>query len=208
VLLLETWPNAIGTVALLPGTAVSPPESFVVQNVMDIGSRVLGLGFSVRSLRMNHGSVTGDWVAYARVSAGDLTAARGFLQMAELRMAPVTIPEVEGRVEFTPLPDDDLPGNYYAVYDPHAGTGDWGWAVLADGDDRVRWLAGREHDDGAVPLVYLEFGDLWRLVSADDGGARELGFAQSWLSGRWIRGQVGLTNDGAPELRVAMGKGD
>jgi hypothetical protein len=113
---------------------------------------------------------------------------------------------VQGRVELTPLPDDDLPGNYYAIYDPRAATGEWGWAVLADGDDRVRWLAGLEHDDGSVPLVYLEVGDLWRLVSSFDDGARELGFAQSWLSGRWIRGQVALTNDGAPELRVAVGK--
>lgn len=208
VLLLESWPNAIGTTALLPGTLVDPPESFIVQNVIDVGSRVLGLGFSVRSLRMTHRSLTGDWVAYARMSAGDLTAIRGFLQMAEARMAPISIPEVDGRVEFTPLPDDELPGNYYAVYDPHAVTGDWGWAVLADGDDRVRWLAGREHDDGSVPLVYLEIGDLWRLISAFDDGARELGFAQSWLSGRWIRGQVALTHDGAPELRVAMGKLD
>jgi hypothetical protein len=206
VLLLEAWPNAIGTSALLPGTAVQPPESFIVQNVIDIGSRVLGLGFSVRSLRMNHRSVSGDWVAYARVSAGDLTAARGFLQMAEARMSPATIPEVEGRVEFTPLPDEDLPGNYYAIYDPRAATGEWGWALLADGDDRVRWLAGLEHDDGSAPLVYLEVGDLWRLVSSFDDGARELGFAQSWLSGRWIRGQIALTNDGAPELRVAVGK--
>jgi hypothetical protein len=206
VLLLESWPNAIGTTALLPGALVEPPESFMVQNVIDIGSRVLGLGFSVRSLRTSHHQLTGDWVGYARTSAGDLTAVRGFLQMAELRMAPVTIPEVQGRVEFTPLPDDDLPGNFYAVYDPPAGTGEWGWAVLADGDDRVRWLAGREHDDGSVPLVYLEVGDLWRLVSTDDDSMRELGFAQSWLSGRWIRGQVSLTNDGAPELRVAMGK--
>lgn len=208
VLLLESWPNALGTTAMLPGTLVEPPESFIVQNVIDIGSRVLGLGFSVRSLRATNRSVTGDWVAYARMSAGDLTAMRGFLQMADAPLAPATIPEVEGRVEFTQLPDDDLPGSYYAVYDPHAVTGDWGWAVLADGDDRVRWLVGREHDDGSAPLVYLEIGDLWRLVTAFDDGARELGFAQSWLSGRWVRGQVSLTNDGAPELRMAMGKLD
>lgn len=208
VLLLESWPNAIGTTALLPGTVVDPPESFIVQNVIDIGSRVLGLGFSVRSLRATNRSITGDWVAYARMSAGDLTAVRGFLQMAEAQLAPASIPDVDGRIEFTQLPDDELPGNYYALYDPHAVTGDWGWAVLADGDDRLRWLAGREHDDGSAPLVYLEVGDLWRLVSAFDDGAQELGFAQSWLSGRFIRGQVGLTNDGAPELRVAMGKAD
>jgi hypothetical protein len=206
VLLLESWPNAIGTTALLPGTLVDPPESFIVQNVIDISSRVLGLGFSVRSMRLTSRSLTGDWVAYARMSGGDLTAVRGFLQMAEARLAPASIPDVDGRVEFTPLPDDDLPGNYYAIYDPHAVTGDWGWAVLADGDDRVRWLAGREHDDGWAPLVYLEVGDLWRLVSSFDEGARELGFAQSWLSGRWVRGQVSLTHDGAPELRMAMGK--
>jgi hypothetical protein len=206
VLLLESWPNALGTTALLPGTLVEPPESFIVQNAIDMGSRVLGLGFSIRSLRMTDRSLTGDWVAYARTSASDLTAIRGFLQMAEARLAPATIPGVEGRVEFTPLPDADLPGNYYAVYDPHAVTGDWGWAVLADGDDRVRWLAEREHDDGSVPLVYLEVVDLWRLVSAFDAEMRDLGFAQSWLSGRWVRGQVALTNDGAPELRLAMGK--
>jgi hypothetical protein len=208
VLLLETWPNALGATAMLPGSFVDPPESIIVQNVIDIGTRVLGLGFSVRSLRATDRSLTGDWVAYARMSAGDLTAVRGFLQMAEARMAPATIPGVDGRVEFTPLPDDDLPGNYYALYDPHAVTGDWGWAMVADGDDRIRWLAEREHDDGSAPLVYFELGDLWRLSSVFDDMVGELSFAQSWLSGRWVRGQVSLTNDGAPELRMAMGKLD
>ena len=206
VLLLESWPNAIGTTALLPGASIEPPESLIVQNAIDIGSRVLGLGFSIRSLQVTPRSFTGDWVAYARVSAGDLAAVRGFLQMAELRMAPASIPEVPGRVEYVRLPDDEVSGNYYAIYDPAAATGDWGWGMLADGDDRVRWLAGLEHDDGSVPLVYLEVGDLWRLISTFGDDADEVAYAQSWLSGRWVRGQVGLTDDGAPEIRVAMGK--
>jgi hypothetical protein len=206
ILLLETWPNAIGTTARLPGNTVTGPESLIVQNVMDIGSRVLGLGFSVRSLQMTRRSLTGDWVAYARTSAADLTAVRGFLQMAEMSMAPANIPGVPGRVDFVRLPDDDLPGNYYTIFDPPVSTGAWGWAVLADGDDRVRWLSERAHDDGSVPLAYVEFGDLWRLISSFQDELGEFTFAQSWLSGRWVRGQVSLSNEGAPEVRIAMGK--
>ncbi|KIG17145.1 hypothetical protein DB30_03742 [Enhygromyxa salina] len=208
VLFLETWPNAIGTVARLPGNTFQPPESFIVQNVMDVASRVLGAGFSIRSLNETRHTVTGDWVGYARMTAADLAAVRGFLQMADSRLSPVSIPEVPGRVEFTPIPDNDVSGNFYAIHDPAAATGEWGWAVLADSDDRVRWLAGRGHDDGSVPLVYLEVGDLWRLVASFEEGRRDLGFAQSWLSRRWVRGQVSLGEGGAPELRVAIGKLD
>ncbi|PRQ08551.1 hypothetical protein ENSA7_18370 [Enhygromyxa salina] len=208
VLFLETWPNAIGTLARLPGNTIKPPESFVVQNVIDVTSRVLGAGFSIRSLHEARHTVTGDWVGYARMSAADLSAVTGFLQMVDSRLSPASIPEVPGRVEFTPIPDNEVPGNFYAIYDPSAATGDWGWAALADSDDRVRWLAGLAHDDGAAPLLYLEIGDLWRLVASFDEGRRELGFAQSWLSRRWVRGQVNLGEGGAPEVRMAMGKLD
>jgi hypothetical protein len=206
ILLLETWPNAIGTTAQLPGNTVSGPEAIIVQNVIDIASRVLGLGFSVRSLNVTNRGLSGDWVSYARMSAGDIAAVRGFLQMAELRMAPATISGVDSRVEFVRLPEDDVTGNLYAIYDPAASTGEWGWMVVADGDDRVRWLDDLAHDDGSVPLAYLEFGDLWRLISSFGSEANEVAYAQSWLSGRWVRGQVSLGADGAPEVRVAMGK--
>ncbi|PRP92819.1 hypothetical protein ENSA5_47320 [Enhygromyxa salina] len=206
VLMLETWPNAIGSLAQLPGKVFEAPESFVVQNVIDVSSRVLGAGFSIRSLNETRHTVTGDWVGYARMSAADLSTLRGFLQMVDARMSPTSLSGVEGRVEFTPIPDSDVAGNFYEIFDPPAATGAWGWAVLADGDDRVRWLAGLAHDDGAVPLLYLEAVDLWRLFASFDELREDSSFAQSWLSRRWIRGQVGLGADGAPEVRVAMGK--
>jgi hypothetical protein len=208
VLMLETWPNALGTLAQLPGNTIKPPESFIIQNVIDVTSRVLGGGFSIRSLSETRHALVGDWVGYTRMTAADLSALRGFLQMLDSRLSPVSIPEIPGRVEFTPIPDSDVSGNFYAIYDPSAATGDWGWAVLADSDDRVRWLAGLPHDDGAVPLVYLEAVDLWRLVASFEDGREELGFAQSWLSRRWVRGQVALDESGAPEVRIAMGKLD
>lgn len=208
VLFLETWPNAIGTLAKLPGTTIEPPESFIVQNVIDVTSRILAGGFSIRSLNETRHVVTGDWVGYTRMTAADLATLRGFLQMVDSRLSPASIPEVPGRVEFTPIPDGEVPGNFYAIYDPAAATGEWGWAVLADSDDRVRWLAGLSHDDGAAPLVYLEAVDLWRLVASFKEGREEFGFAQSWLSRRWVRGQVGLGEGGAPEVRMAMGKLD
>lgn len=204
VLLLETWPNAIGALSTLPGQHFQGPEAMMVQHVIDIGSRILGFGFSVRSLTEARGSVTGDWVAYARTNASDLAAVRGYLQIGELSLAPIDVPEIPGRVEFTPLPD--VPGNLYVINDPKASTGEWGWAVLADADDRVRWLASLARDDGAVPLAYFEIGDLWRVAASFEDGREELGFSQSWLSRRWVRAQLSLDAGGAPQLRMAMGK--
>lgn len=203
ILALESWPNALGTLALLPGNVIEPPESFVFDSAATTVERVLGAGFSVRSLSEQNGDIQGDWVAYARMSSADLNGIAGYLGMAELRLSPASISGVEGRVESLKIPNG--PGNYYAVHDPKGPSGAWGWAVIADGDDRVRWLAGREHDDGAAPLAYLEFGDLWRLVSGFEDGRDELRFAQAWLSKRWIRAQLSLGEAG-PELRLAMGK--
>ena len=63
-----------------------------------------------------------------------------------------------------------------------------------------------EVDDGAAPVIYGEIGDLWRLVASFSEGREELDFAQSWLSRRWVRGQLGIDDRGAPQVRWAMGK--
>ncbi|MCA9687131.1 MAG: hypothetical protein KC457_33540, partial [Myxococcales bacterium] len=206
ILLLETWPNALGTMALLPGNTFQPPESMMIDNALTMMDRVLSFGFSVRSLNeTGRGNFTGDWVGYARSNATDLRALTGLMQMAEVRLTPANIEGVAGRVETTVLPDRDVAGSYYAIYDPVASTGEWGWAVLADGDDRLRWLAGLEHDDGSAPLIYLEIADLWRLFSVAREFREEFGFAQSWMSRRWVRAQVSATAAG-PRVRMAMGK--
>ncbi|NVB37176.1 hypothetical protein G6O69_04990 [Pseudenhygromyxa sp. WMMC2535] len=207
ILLLETWPNALGTLGLLPGQLAEPPESFFIENALGVADRALGFGVSVRSLQETRGSLTGDWVGYVRSSAVDLNALSGFLQLIDVRLSPAQIPDVPGRVETTVLPNRDVAGNYYAIFDPQADTGSWGWAMLADSDDRVRWLSGLPRDDGATPLAYVEIPDLWRLLSVSENFREEFGFAQRWLSQRWIRAQ--LSSSGAalgPSLRVALGK--
>lgn len=198
VLLLETWPNAIGTTASLPGQTVAAPASMIMQSALDIGARTLGFGFSIRSQQ----SLTEDWIAYARMSSADLNALRGLLQLANMPLSTVTIPGIDGRVESTPINDPNIPGSFYSVVEGNT----WGWALAADADDRVAWFAGLAHDDGAVPLAYLEIPDLWRVIATDRGLQQEFGFAQAWLSNRSVRVQLSLGDDRGPELRLALGK--
>ncbi len=207
VLALETWPNALGTLALLPGDLVEGPGSLMAESGVEVLSRVLGFGLSVRSLELDtRGRVSGgEWLGYARMTAMDLRTLGGFLQLVDIRMNPSSIPELPGRIESTPLPNSDVRGSLYSVYDPMSDTGEWGWAMIADADARLVSFAELDRDDGSTPLIYAEVSDLWRLVSSDERTARKLSIAQSWLSRRWVRAQVSL-RDGAPELRVETGK--
>lgn len=206
ILAVETWPNAIGTTALLPGNELAGPERFVAQNAIGVVERVLGLGFSVHSLRFDEqGEFTGEWVGYARMQAADLSALNGFLQLADARVSATDVAGVEGRVESVRIPDRDVDGNYYAVFDPQVSTGHWGWAALADGDERLRWLLEQPRDDGGKPLIYIEAPDLWRAIESDPEARAELAGYQSWLSGRSLRIQASRVDD-APRLRVSLTK--
>ena len=206
LLLVETWPNALGTLSLLPGNFVGPAESMIFNNAMGIASRILGFGVSVRSLHERRGGIDGDWVAYARLSAADLAALTGMMQLADFRLAATSIAGVDAQIQFAPIPEAELAGNYYALSEPPSGGNAWGWAALADSDDRLRWLAGLPHDDGARPLVYAEIPDLWRLFAGFEEARHDLGFAQTWLVQRGVRAQLDLADDGAPRLRLAMDK--
>ncbi len=191
VLLLETWPNAIGTL-------VGPPETMLLQNAAEVGARVLGFGFAIRSQR----SRDEGRVAYARMSAADVDSLRRFMQLSGSSFSSVAIAGVDGRVESIRTPTNELPDRIYAVYDP----GQWGWTVAADDDEQVAWLASLAHDDGAVPMVYFEIPDLGQLITSDPALERDYGIWAAKLAKRGLRAQVTLTPDWVPEVRVAIGK--
>jgi len=203
VLLLETWPNAIASLGRLPKTLSAGPEAYMAQSALDLATRVLGFGVSVRAIDRLDGGLRGDWLAYARASGGDLATLTSYLQLAELRLAPTSIAEVDATVGVAPIPDPALGGNLYSLIEP---GGAWGWVVLADADPRVRWFAGLAHDDGAAPLAYVEVSDLWRVVSSSPDLTRELGHARAWLARRWVRAQVEHGGGGSPVFRLAMGQ--
>jgi hypothetical protein len=205
MLMLESWPNLVGMLAKFPGQTMEPPESVIAENAKKAAERVLAFGFAVRKLDVVQGQTNAEWVGFARMPEMDLATLRGLMRMGELGLAPVALDGVPGSIESAPLPDDDVPGRFYSISDPPVATGSWGWAMVADGDERVRWLAGLPRDDGAAPLAYLEIRDLWRLIGGVDEVAREFGYAQAWLSGRSLRAQWTAGPEG-PELRALFEK--
>lgn len=202
-LLLESWPNALGMLARFPGTSMQPPGSVLAENAKQAAERVLAFGFAIRTLTLAPGQRDAQWVGFARMPAMDLATLRGLLRMAELSLGPVTIEGVPGSVDAVALPNPELPTRFYAISDPPITTGEWGWAVLADADARVQWLASLPRDDGSAPVAYLEIGDLWQLIANLEEPARELGFAQAWLSGRSLRAQWDQGPKG-PQIRVLV----
>ena len=160
--------------------------------VLEAVGRIEGLGGSLRSLHVNRNNATGDFVGYMRLQGQDLALMRSLLGFAGVRFSPVTLPQVAGKVETAAIPDADVPASLILVTDPgtvRAGDKDIevGWAVVADSNDRLTWLLGLERSAAVQPAFYLEFPDLWQIVASTGDGARELNFAQAWLSGRSMR---------------------
>jgi hypothetical protein len=205
MLLLESWPNLIGMLAKFPGQTMEPPESVIAENARKAAERVLAFGLAVRKASVVNDWVSADWIGFARMPEMDLSTLRGLLRMGEVPLAPVTIEGVPGTIESAPLPDPDVPGRFYSISDPPVATGSWGWAMIADDDERVRWLAGLPRDDGAAPIAYLEVSDLWELAASDESVAREFGYARAWLSGRSLRVQWSHALEG-PEVHVLFEK--
>ncbi|MFV8750270.1 hypothetical protein ACNOYE_06940 [Nannocystaceae bacterium ST9] len=205
LLVLESWPNALGMLGKFPGQSLQPPESVVAENSKKAVERVLAFGFALRERSTLQGRPLGEWVGFARMPAMDLSTLRGLMRMAEIGLTPTTIEGVPGSIETAHLPDDEVPARFYAISDPPIETGDWGWAVLADGDESVGWLAGLPRDDGSAPIAYFEVPDLWRAVESVDELAREFGFARAWMTGRSLRAQWDQGKSG-PAIRVALEK--
>lgn len=170
VLLLETWPNAIG------GLLRVPDGDTLLQRAAEIGARVLGWGFSIRSDR----AVDEDWIIYARMSGGDLDTVRLLLEMSGHR-----------------LPS----GRFHALFDPGNA---WGFAVVADKEQPLEWFSGLAHDDGAVPLLYAEIPDLAQLIAIKPRLLGFSPHGNPPAGG--LRAQLILAADGAPELLLALGE--
>lgn len=168
VLLLETWPNAIGGL-------IEPRQELLWQNAAEIGARVLGFGFSLRSDR----SLDEDWLIYARMSGADLDAIRLLVETTGLRPPA---------------------GKFHSVFDPGNA---WGFAIVADREEQLAWFAELPHDDGAVPLIYVEVPDLTRLIELKPALLRFSPHGNPPAGS--LRAQLTLARDWSPELRVHLG---
>ncbi|HLT37226.1 MAG TPA: hypothetical protein VK034_13120 [Enhygromyxa sp.] len=169
VLLLETWPNAIA------GLLQPPAGDVVLQNAAELGARVLGFGFAIRSER----ALDEHWIGYARMSGADLDSIRLLVEMTG-HQPPI--------------------GRFHGLFDPGNA---WGFAVVTDDEQQLAWLAGLPHDDGAVPLLYLEIPDLTQLVEIKP---ELLGFSDHGNPpAGGVRAQLMLAADRSPELHLALG---
>lgn len=191
-LFLETWPNAIGAAQRWPKEEGGRMEVAMIGQGLEAAGRIEGMGGSLRSIHTQGRNTTGDYVGYARVQAGELALLRTMLGFAGVRFNAINLPTIPGKVEQAGLPDDDVPGSLLLVTDPDkVRVGDQdvevGWATVVDSTDRLSWLLTLPRDMTPSPAFYLELPDLWRLVSSIEDGARELNFAQGWLSGRSVK---------------------
>ncbi|PCC74755.1 hypothetical protein SAMN02745121_06065 [Nannocystis exedens] len=192
VILLETWPSALGMLERW-GREQKGMEAGIIRTVLDILGRVEGFGGSLRSLQVGGRSVQTDYVAYTRVQGQDLALFRSLVGLSSMRFSPVTVAGVDAKVEAGAVPDADAPVQVYLVTDPgtlRLGDKDveFGWIAAADGQDRLKWLlADVERDKDTNPAFYGELPDLWRLIGSFDDGPRDVGFLQSWLTGRGFR---------------------
>ncbi len=205
IVLLTSWPNLIGSVATWPSGVLEPPESMMAEQAVGIAERTLGFGFALTDIDMSaRASARG--FGFARMRADDLATLQGLVSLTGSSASPIELSGVPGSAEAMALPDD-FPARFYALRDPPASTGEWGWAILSDTAEGVGRLAAMPRDDGSTPLIYVEVPKLWPLVSKLPELVEELGYAQHWLDGRSLRAQIDLA-DGAPELRVLVRMAD
>ena len=192
VLFLESWPNFLGAAQRWPREQGGRMETAMLGQALEAVGRIEGMGGSLRGFQVNRGTPSGDFIGYMRMHGQDLTLIRSLLGFAGLRFAPVDLPQVTGKVESTRIPDADLPVSLYVLTDPgtvRAGDRDIevGWAMVADGNDRLTWMLNLERSAAVTPAFYLELPDLWQLFTTFDEARRELNFAQGWLAGRSVR---------------------
>jgi len=193
VLFFETWPNFFGAAQRWPREQGGRIENVMIGQALEAVGRVEGMGGSLRSLHMNRGNVSGDFIGYMRLQGQDLALIRSLMSLAGATLSPVTLPQIAGKIESAAIPDSDVPASLLLLTDPgtvRAGDRDVevGWAVVADSNDRLAWMLGLERSAAVMPAFYFELPDLWQLIAVTGGSApRELGFAQSWLTGRSLR---------------------
>ena len=167
-------------------------ETAMLGQALEAVGRVEGIGGSLRDLHVGRDDTRAEFVGYMRLQAQDLALLRSLTGLAGVRSSPVTLPQVTGKVESARLPDSDVPASLYLVGDPgtvRAGERDIevGWAAIADSDERLGWMLGRERSAVVAPAFYLELPDVWPLLAAIDDARDELNFARSWLTGRSAR---------------------
>ncbi len=206
-LFFETWPNLLGAVQRWPREQSGRIENVMIGQALEAVGRIEGMGGSLRSIHMNRGNVSGDFIGYMRLHGQDLALIRSLMSLARVSLSPVTLPQIPGKVESAAIPESDVPASLLLITDPgtvRAGDRDVevGWAVVADSNDRLAWMYGLERSAAVLPAFYFELPDLWQLIATTGGQApRELGFAQSWLTGRSVRIAGDIING---RLRIDM----
>ncbi|MBK9754324.1 MAG: hypothetical protein IPO88_12600 [Nannocystis sp.] len=192
VLFLETWPNFFGAAQRWPKQQGGRMETVMLGQALEAVGRIEGLGGSLRSLHIQRGNPSGDFIGYMRLQGQDLALLRSLMGLGGVRFSPVTLPQITGKVEQAQIPDAEVPASLYLMTDPgtvRAGDRDIeaGWAMVADSNDRLSWMLGLERSAAVLPAFYLELPDLWQLFATIDDAQRELNFAQGWLTGRSAR---------------------
>jgi len=128
--------------------------------------------------------------------------------MGGLQPSETTVAGVEGVVDIVRIPEDDVPAVLLIRTDPdkvevEGKPTDYGWAVLADGTDRLSWLLGLARDDGQGPAAYFEVPDAMPIVSGIEDLDQELSFARTWLGGRSFRFALYI-DGGEPRIAAVM----
>ncbi len=192
VMFFETWPNFLGAAQRWSREQNGRIENVMIGQALEAVGRIEGMGGSLRSLHVNRGNVSGDFVGYMRLQGQDLALIRSLMSLASVRLTPVTLPQITGKIESASIPDSEVPASVFLITDPgtvRAGDRDVevGWAMVADSNDRLTWMMGLERSAAVMPAFYFELPDLWQLIATTGDATRELNFAQSWLTGRSVR---------------------
>ncbi|MCA9658806.1 MAG: hypothetical protein KC486_10700 [Myxococcales bacterium] len=211
VLLLETWPNALGASDRWAREEIRGPEAAIANQVMNSLKNFAGAGASLRSVTMPKGMGVPavDFAAYGRVTGTELGIVRGALALAQQRMNPITVDGVDGKVESLTLPED-VPAALYLVTEAKTRKVEdreveVGWMVAADGVDRLTWLLGLGRDEAVEPAAYFEIPDLMRLLGTFPEAERELGSFRAYLTGRSVRISFDVI-DGSPRFDAFFGR--
>jgi hypothetical protein len=208
-LFVSTWPNLLAAATRWPEQEIGRgPEAALARSVVDAVGRIEGFGASLRSLSADRRRVQMGYVVYLRALAQDVAMLRGFARMAGLQPSETTVAGVEGVVDIVRVPENDVPAVLLIRTDPdkvevEGKPTDYGWAVVADGTDRLAWLLGLARDDGQGPAAYLEIPDALPLVTGIRDVDEELSFARTWLGGRSFRFALYI-DGGEPRIAAVM----
>lgn len=199
LLLAGAWPNLLAS-------ALNAPESFkgteagIARTVRDAVMHADGYGGQLQSYTWGGwGPASADWTLYARAAKQDIEAAKGLLSLGGLSTKDLELPAGQGPATTLELADGRM--GAHALF--QTGEEEYGWATLASSPRLSLPLLTMESEMPTGPMAYLEFPDLWALLSPAFGSDGDILPFQSWLDGRRLQFVLEL-DAGQPHLRAAL----